>query len=383
MTLQTRIKLVFLLQSIAGGAMVTRIPDLQQGLGLSEGELGLVMMGQPLGALFMFLFASRLVERFGTRLSLMVFIPIMAGFLIVQALAASGLILGAGLFGFAAAFALTNVAMNVEADRVEAATGDKVMNKCHGIWSYGFLATSLLGVVMHGGHVPVLYHFGGLFPLVVLATIWLLGPLQASAPRAHKGLTRRPAFAVPTLLTLTLVAFGFAGGMTEMGTRIWSIIYVRDTFIVPAWVESLTLPAFSFFMASARMGADTFLKWTGAVRGVRIMLAIAMLGVLFVVFAPNLYLALTGFAMMGVGVCVLFPLMLSTAAQAGDRPASENVAAVTLVNSLIMLGSPALMGLVAEAFGIRVTFGLLLPILMLSFSVAGVLRLRDQAPRTS
>ena len=53
-------------------------------------------------------------------------------------------------------FSLTNIAMNVEADRVEAATSARVMNTCHGAWSVGFLLTSLLGAALRGpGHFQV------------------------------------------------------------------------------------------------------------------------------------------------------------------------------------------------------------------------------------
>jgi hypothetical protein len=37
---------------------------------------------------------------------------------------------------------LSNIAINVEADRVEAATAARLMNRCHGGWSVAFLAAS-------------------------------------------------------------------------------------------------------------------------------------------------------------------------------------------------------------------------------------------------
>ncbi|MNY75689.1 hypothetical protein D3C86_2150430 [compost metagenome] len=55
-------------------------------------------------------------------------------------------------------FSLTNIAMNVEADRVEAATGARVMNTCHGAWSVGFLLTSLLGATLRGLDVSPAIH---------------------------------------------------------------------------------------------------------------------------------------------------------------------------------------------------------------------------------
>ena len=63
-----RIISLFLVHALALGAIHTRIPDLQIQIGLSEAQLGLVLIGQPLGGLAMFLFSAPIIERFGPRL---------------------------------------------------------------------------------------------------------------------------------------------------------------------------------------------------------------------------------------------------------------------------------------------------------------------------
>ena len=46
---------------------------------------------------------------------------------------------------------------------------------------------------------------------------------------------------------------------------------------------------------------------------------------------------------------------------------------MTLVVQIISLGAPLLIGAVAEGFGIRFAFGMLLPLLALSWAMAGIL----------
>ena len=41
--------------------------------------------------------------------------------------------------------ALIEVAVNLEADRVEAQTGQRIMNRSHAFWSFGFFGASVLG----------------------------------------------------------------------------------------------------------------------------------------------------------------------------------------------------------------------------------------------
>ena len=56
-----------------------------------------------------------------------------------------------------------------------------------------------------------------------------------------------------------------------------------------------------------------------------------------------------------------------------DRPASTNVASLAQVSFVAFLLGPPLLGYVAEAFGIRWSFGLGLPLVILSIVCAGAL----------
>ena len=75
---RTSIRLVFLLHALATGSMLTRIPDIQAGLGIDAGVLGLCLLGQPVGAILVFLTSSRLIEAVGTRPVLLFGIPLAA-----------------------------------------------------------------------------------------------------------------------------------------------------------------------------------------------------------------------------------------------------------------------------------------------------------------
>lgn len=374
------IKLIFVVHALLAGAFLTRIADIQVTLGLSDGELGLVLVAQPLGLLTMFAFSSRVIEVLGSRIALTGSIASLCVFTFLLGVMPSRETLFAGLFVYALFFAVLHVTMNVEADRVESSLGVKVMSECHGYWAFGYLATTMVGVFMRGWGVPVSVHLGGLCLFALVAGLALMSQFDASRPRAHTAAAgKRPVFVLPSGTILLLVVFGASGALAEMSARAWSVIYMRDSFAVSDWIETVSLPVFAVAVAASRLFADKFLDRVGTVTGARILLGTAMAGVALVALAPHPYLALAGFALMGVGVCISVPLMLSCAARIGDRPASENVAAATLSNSLTMLAAPAAMGLASEAFGIQAAFGLLIPCLLISFGVAGILVLRDAA----
>jgi MFS family permease len=97
---------------------------------------------------------------------------------------------------------------------------------------------------------------------------------------------------------------------------------------------------------------------------------ISLVGLGIVVLAPNVFVALAGFFVIGIGVCVSFPLSTSAAARLGDRPASENVAALTMTTQITLLGAPALLGWFAATFGIRSIYLVVIPVVLLAIYLA-------------
>ena len=370
MPIRWRIIALFFVHAVALGAIHTRIPDLQLSLGLSEAQLGLVLMGQPIGGLGSFLFSSWVIERFGPRTLVLALMPLVTIGAALITIAPNPVLMFALMALNGIGFSLTNVAINVEADRVEAASGTRVMNTCHGAWSVGFLLTSLLGAAMRGFAVSPVVHLSALAPLVIVLVMVIVLPMPVLPPRDHAGGNRR-RFALPTLATMGLVAFGLGAALTEGAARAWSIIYLRDSFEVAAWIESMALPALLVTMAVGRLAADRWIDRFGPVLVARVLASIAIAGMALVVLAPSAVLALAGFGLVGIGICVLYPLTVSAAARIGDRPASQNVAATTLIFQLVNLGAPGLIGAVAQGFGIRMAFAMLIPLLVLTWVMAG------------
>ncbi|MCJ8322475.1 MAG: MFS transporter [Rhizobiales bacterium] len=361
------IKFIFLFQAIASTAMFTRIPDIQRALGLEETELGLALMGQPAGALSMYFVSSYIVERFGTKTITLWGQPTLVISTILVAIAPNIWSATLCLFLFGSSFALTNITMNVEADRVEATTGKRVMNTCHGLWSMGFLVASLGGVVARGLDIPVWVHFLLTVPIILLAMRMVVWPMQVAKERAHgnKNL-KKPLMAVPTITTMALVGFGISAVLLESGVRSWSVIFMRDSFDTVPWLETLTLPAFFFTMAMGRIFSDKWIEAYGPQKIAVVTILTAISGLCMVIWSPNLVVALIGFGVLGLGICVIYPLTISAAAQIGDRPSSQNVTSVTMVTSFAMLFAPAMMGMIAGEYGIRISFAIFLPLLFLS-----------------
>lgn len=358
---------IFILQAIACGGLFTRIPDVQAGLGLTEAQLGFALAAQPIGGFSSFLVSSYVVEHIGAKRVCLIGVPVLAFAAFLFAAAASVWVAVVGLLIFGMSFSLVNVAMNVEADRIEAANAIKIMGKCHGVWSIGFLLASLVGVAATGAKISAAMHLGLMSVLVSIGVIVLVLPLAEAPNRSHDGAEKSCLISWPTLATLGIVGFGLLGSVLQSGTQNWSVIYMRNSFALPDWVDALSIPVFLVMLTIGRLLGDNLLDRFGTYRVSQVLLGISLLGLGSVVFAPVFWIALLGFGLMGLGSSAIYPIMVSAAASLGDRPASANVAAVTMTTGIGMLIVSPVMGLVSDAFSVRFAFAALLPAFVLAY----------------
>lgn len=368
--LRLRMLGVFVLQGILPASFNLRIPDLQLAIGLSDSALGFALMGGPIGALLSFPIAARIVNHFGTRLSIAASYLIGTVFGVLLFFATEGMILFSIFLIIGATYSLSNIAINVEADRVELRTGRRLMSLCHGMWSIVFMASSGLSGVIRGLGIAPLPHVAATAAVVVLLILVFVLPMNQSPAREVDAKPSR-RLVRPTVAVLWLVAFGLGGDLLEGASRVWATIFMRDAFDVSPFVESMALFSLIAAMAVSRLLADRFIEAHGPQRIGRLALGVTFVGVVLLVAASSPILALCGFALAGFGAGVVYPLMISSAARLKDRPAEENVASITFVFQTLMLFAPMLVGLISESFGVRSAYGLLLPLLLLGWWAAG------------
>lgn len=365
------ILLVFLTHAIAGGGIFPRIPDIQARLGLDESTLGAALTLAAVGGLLANLVAGRVVGALGTRAVIAVGLPTLAVLSMLAAMAPGTGLLFVAMLGMGIAFSLNNVAMNVEADRVEAATGRRIMNRCHGVWSAGVLLAALIGVGARAVPVPAGLHLMAFVPPTLLVGLYVFRRMEA-CPVAPGDRTKRPGIALPTRMTLVLMLFGLSATVSQSVVQNWSVIFMRDLFQAPAWIETLSLPAYLAAMTLGRIFADDWVERFGPVRVAVAQTLAGLAGVGVAVLATVPEVALLGFLLMGLGSAALFPLMVTAAARSGERPAAEAVSAVILAMGVVMLGIPVATGWIAETWGLRAAVGAVVPFLVLTLVLARV-----------
>ena len=369
----------FFLYAFSLGILFPRLGDLQLEIGLSESELGLSLIGLPLGVQLSLLVSNRIVGYF-TLAQIMIF----GLFMITSSYTAAALVSTPTLFFLTLLMAGLSVgplevAVNLEADRVEYGLKQRIINRSHAFWSLGFFATGLTGAFMAQLGVPVVLHFAGFGLLIMTLTIFSFSGFTQAPPRPS-AYTGRPQFVKPSAAIMVLVYLTLSAMLAEGAAIDWSVIYMRDVFATVPLVNGLALALTAFFQFITRYFADNFVVQYGPRKVAKVCLCIMLAGITLVALAPAWPAALAGFACLGAGSSVIFPLAMSAAAQLKDRPAAVNVAALAQISFVVFLLAPPLLGGVAEYIGIRYAFAICLPLAVLSlFS----LRSLSPAPSTT
>jgi len=367
---------VFFIFALTMGALLARLPDLQQQFGLSEGQLGLLLLTMSVGALAGLTFSSPYIEKLGARKT--AFITVFGAsicYVIVpflpNAWAAAPIFFIAGILAGA-----LEINVNLETDRHEAVLGYRIMSRAHGMWSLGFFVTAFISAgVRQAGISPQLHIIGALVVAAIAGWIVFSGIENAPhRPDSHAG--KMPLIAFPTVGLLPLCLIGAAPLLVEGGGIDWSGIFMRDVFAVEPFEQSLAITIFSLFMALARIFMDPVVDRFSPRVVAGGLLGIAGIGLVTVGLAPHPYVALLGFMLMGLGCSSVYPLAVSAAAQRTDRPASVNVASLGQMTFVVFFAGPPLLGFVAQSIGIRWSYIVILPLV-----VAALLVIRALAPR--
>ncbi|OUS07356.1 hypothetical protein A9Q96_05435 [Rhodobacterales bacterium 52_120_T64] len=356
----------FFIYSAALGAMFPRIGDLQLKMGISEGALGLALIGLPFGAQVALIIGGRVLEFLGYRKVMLIGIPLMG----LSEMAASTASTPLGFFLYlivgGLGIGVVEVAVNLEADRVEHQVRHRIMNRSHAFWSFGFFTAGFAGAAISQWGIDVIYHLAGFVIVTSLATFAVLRNYEP-APSRQLSEGASPKFVRPTKGILMIVAFTLSAMLMEGAGIDWSVIFMRDTFHTVPFISGAALAIGALTQAIVRFFADSFVDRFGTTAVARTSIFTLGVGIVLVTFSPNFAVALIGFGLMGMGHAVVFPLAMSAAAQRSDRPAAVNVAALAQLAFVTFLIAPPLLGAVAEHFGIRVSFGIGIPLVVLSW----------------
>ncbi|HVC73962.1 MAG TPA: MFS transporter, partial [Mycobacteriales bacterium] len=262
----------FIASGFIFASWAARIPQVRDGLRVTPGVLGLVLLCIAAGSTIATPLSGLVITRLGDARTVMTMSLISAAGMATVAVGYRYGIppVAVGLFLFGYGAGTWDVAMNVQGAAVEQALGRAIMSRFHAGWSIGTVAGAGTGAVMVALGVPVTIHLlaGALaVAIAVPTTARRFLPLpSARAPRpagaAHRGQTaarRSPLTAWTEPRTLLIGLFVLCMTFTEGTGNDWLSLAVIGGYHTAAALGTLTFAVFLAAMTAGRWFGPAFI----------------------------------------------------------------------------------------------------------------------------
>jgi MFS family permease len=345
---------LFFLHGLCFSSWASRIPDIQQKLGVSESELGGILFAIPVGLMASLPLAGWLVAKIGSFKVVVFSILIYGSVLVTLGLAESVFQLIIFLFFYGMAGNLVNIAINTQAVGVESIYQKSIMASFHGLWA-GFTGASI-GALMIGERILPFHHFIVILSILVIVIIGSSRYILKKDPNTTEG---QPIFAVPDRSLVKLGIIAFCSMICEGAMFDWSGVYFKKVVMTEPALVGAGYTAFMSTMATGRFIADGFTAKFGLKRTLQLSGILTALGLLVSVIFPSFVTAIIGFLLVGFGVSSVVPLVYGAAGRSKKLSAGVAIAAVSTIGFMGFLIGPPLIGIVAGATSLRISFSII------------------------
>jgi len=369
---------IFLATNFMLGGWLSRLPGLKTALDLGEHELGLALLGLPLGALLGNYLSGYMLKHLRTGQLAVWGIQLVITFIILLCFAFNWFTLLFSLFLVGIANGATNVAMNTAADVIERQEETNMMSAVHGMFSLG----GFLGALAGGIGV----HFGISLPLQLLGqgvlisgVIWYFHHhiyyVQASIGTDEAGggslsLPKKKQLILPALI-------GFCIMVGEGGVSDWGPIFLKQVQSSSAFMAALAYGGFSFTMAIGRFSGDRIRQRIPSRHLLVGGSGLGLAGLLIALISPWPWLSVVGFSLTGLGFSNAVPVLFSMAASMVPHRPDRGIAFMANTAVVGFLLAPPSIGFLAEA--VSLTFALSVLAVLAGLAAVGSWLLRPIA----
>jgi MFS family permease len=364
------ISVYFFFLGMVFSTWASRIPDVKDRFNLSEAELGGVLFMLPLGALSALPASGWLVQRCGSRQVSAVVLVLYGIFLFATGISDNLEMLAISLFLFGMLGNLANIAMNAQGLAIQRIMGKTILSSLHAMWGLGAFAAAAVSGLMMNFDVAVSGHFAWIGAVAAASALFFYIFLVPDT--AETGEKQR-VFVLPGkgLLLLGLICFCVA--MSEGAMADWSSLYYRQVIQAMHTSSTAGYTAFALCMTMGRFAGDRLLQFLTHSQLLRINGLLILSGIILALVFPVKWVVIGGFALVGLGVSSVFPIVYMLAAKNRSMSPSASLAAVSSVGFTGFLLGPPVIGFVAEETGLRMSLWILavlgLFIILLAFRV--------------
>ncbi len=340
----------FVVVGVFWGCFAAHVPVIKAQLGVNDAVFGLLLLGSATGLVSAMWLAPRADRVLGGRgmqvgvvfLSLAWLLP---GWMTLPLLFAATM----ALVGLASG--LLDVVMNARVSELEAKHDRPLMNANHAMFSVAYAAAAIVVSVTREMGLPPTPVFAAFSVLCILMVPFMrMDVTYVAAEDGYAG--RYPMWPIVLCGAIVLVAF-----MSEATVEAWSALHVERTLGGGAAEGALGPAMLGLTMALGRFSGQAIAERYREVVVVVAASLISASGAVIAAVAPTPLIAYLGFGVLGLGVSVIGPMGLALVGKlVAPHLRTEAISRVAVIGFSGFFFAPMLMGLMSEAFGLRVAF---------------------------
>jgi MFS family permease len=358
----------FGVQGLCFAALVTRIPEVQKAHNLTDGTLALLLLAVPVVAGIGSVLAGTVMPRRGSGVVLRIAQPFVLLSIVAIGIAPGSLTLYATTALFGLFVGAVDASMNAQAVTAETLYGKSLLTGFHALWSAAGIVAGLW--VALANKISMSLGTGFAIPAVVglVVSLWCgrrlypreteaAGPSGEQLRVAAKKVPWKPIVIIGVAVTCVYIA--------DSATSSYSTKYLKDDLHASGSVAPLAYVAYQICMMLSRAGADFVVRAYGAARVVAGGAVAGGLGLLGAAAAPTAPIAITGFAVAGLGLAVVVPTSFSAAGRLDPTGLGIAVARVNVFNYLGFVLGAVVAGATASDLWVAYAAGAVLAVVIL------------------
>ena len=348
--------LAYAVQGLSVALLVTRTPAIKAALGLSDTQLGLLLVAIPVVAVVGTIIAGTLAPRIGSRAVLRIAGPIVPASTMVVGFSENLALSAAALIVFGIALGAADATMNMQATSVQHGYGRPIISSCFAWLS----AASLCGALLSSAAAATGITLGIFF----LASALIMIPLQLLAgPHLVTDVRITHSTTPGRVPWLPLIAIGLGlmcASFLDSSATNWSALFLTDQVAASDATGALGYAAYSISLLIGQSLVDRLDARYGAVALIRVGSIIGLIAVITIITAQSPARGLLGFALLGLSVAPFLPLAFTAAAAHDPDRSGRAIARINVFSYIgVLLGAP-LIGVVADSSSLRFAFTLLM-----------------------
>ncbi len=355
------------------GTWAIYIPTVKEKLAIDKADLGIALFFLSLGVFVVFPIAAKIINKLGVGKATTYSVVLCSLSALFPLLAPNYTMLMGALFVFGFTNGLMDIAMNTLVTEIEKEDKENFMSAAHGFFSLGgvlagigsFFIVAIGNPVLHMGLAVVVV-------LIVHAFFYKYYFTIEAAPVKKEPFSLKLFKPLFILGLISVVVMGSEGAIID-----WSGLFLKEVTRAPEALIGSGFLTFSITMTLGRFLGDGISAKIGSVKIVSLSSIIAIAGY-SLVLSGETYLAIIGFALIGLGFSVVVPELFRIGGNMKGVVSSQGVSFIAGSGYIGFLIGPVFLGFLSERYSLNLSFVTLL------ISVIGVLLmslvLRKQRP---